>query len=173
MKNARLAVFAMVLAFVSPALAQPTIQVGFSPEGSARELALKVIRDATRSIQILAYSFQSPDITEALVDAAKRGVEVRVVVDKKRNLVNASKKALLFMTRNGIALRTNDRFNLHHDKTIITDGAIVATGSFNFVPSAETANSENIVVIAGAPEIADKFLAHWQSRWDLGRPYTE
>jgi phosphatidylserine/phosphatidylglycerophosphate/cardiolipin synthase-like enzyme len=68
-------------------------------------------------------------------------------------------------------LRTSDRFPLHHDKTIIVDGNTVETGSFNFTPSAETANSENVVVIRDMPDVARKYVAHWQSRWDLGVPY--
>jgi len=64
----------------------------------------------------------------------------------------------------------NDYFD--HDKTIIVDGHTVETGSFNFAPSAETLNSENVVVIRNAPEVVRQYLAHWQSRWDLGKPYV-
>jgi phosphatidylserine/phosphatidylglycerophosphate/cardiolipin synthase-like enzyme len=110
---------------------------------------------------------------QALVDAKKRGVDVRVVIDKKRNERKASKKAMDFVTRNGVELRTNDHFHIHHDKTIIVDGKTVETGSFNFAPSAETANSENVVVIHDMPEVTRQYIAHWQSRWDLGVPYRD
>lgn len=162
---------AAMLALSSAAQAAPGVEVGFSPEGSARALVLKVIGEARRSIQVLAYAFQAPDITEALVAAGKRGVEVRVVVDKERNVGKASRAAMDFVVRNGVALRTNARFHLHHDKTIIVDGSTVQTGSFNYAPSAETKNSENVVVIREMPEVAAKFLSHWQSRWDGGVPY--
>ena len=152
--------------------AEPDIQVGFSPEGSARRLALDTIGQAERSIQVLAYSFQSPRITQALVDARKRGVEVRVVVDEKRNRGKASKAAMDFVTRNGVELRTSSGFHLQHDKTIIVDGDAIATGSFNFAVSAETVNSENLIVVRGMPEVSRRYLAHWQSRWDLGKPYA-
>lgn len=151
--------------------AQPSIQVGFSPEGSARQLVLETIGGAKHSIQMLAYAFQSPDIAQALVDAKARGVDVRVVVDKKRNENKASQKAMDLVTRHGVELRTNDRFHIHHDKTIIVDGHTVETGSFNFAPSAEKVNSENVVVIRGAPEVAKQYLAHWESRWAGGVVY--
>ncbi|WP_293812892.1 phospholipase D family protein [uncultured Bosea sp.] len=157
---------------VSPAChAASGVQVGFSPEGSARQLVLKVIGEATRSIQILAYAFQAQDIMDALVAAKRRGVEIRVVVDKDRNTGKASRTAMDLVVRNGVELRTNDRFHLHHDKTIIVDGDTVQTGSFNFALSAETKNSENVVVIRGMPEIAAQYRSHWQSRWDGGVPY--
>lgn len=162
---------AAMLAFSSAAQAAPGVEVGFSPEGSARALVLKVIGEARRSIQVLAYAFQAPDIAEALVAAQKRGVEIRVVVDKERNTGKASKAAMDFVVRNGVALRTNARFHLHHDKTIIVDSLTIQTGSFNYAPSAETKNSENVVVIREMPEVAARFLSHWQSRWDGGVPY--
>ncbi len=151
--------------------AAPSVQVGFSPEGSARQLVLETIASAQQSIHVLAYAFQAPDIMQALVDAKKRGVEVRVVVDEKRNRGKTSRKAMDFVTRHGVELRTNDHFHIHHDKTIIVDGHTVQTGSFNFAPSAETLNSENVVVIRGLPEVSSQYMAHWQSRWKLGKPY--
>jgi len=156
-----------------PALvqAEPNVQVGFSPEGSAQKLVQETIASAKHDIQILAYAFQAPDIMQALVAAKNRGVNVRVVVDKKRNKGKTSKKAMDFVTSNGVELRTNDHFHIHHDKVIIVDGSTVETGSFNFAPSAETANSENVVVIRDMPEVAKQYVAHWQSRWDLGKPY--
>lgn len=124
---------------------------------------------AQRSIQMLAYAFQAQDIMQALVAARQRGVEVRVVVDKKRNL--GSRAAMDFVVRHGVELRTNSHFHIHHDKTIIVDGSTVETGSFNYAASAETLNSENVVVMHGMPEVAAQYLAHWQSRWALGQPY--
>ncbi len=171
MNMIRIIGIAAALAFAAAAQAAPGVEIGFSPEGSARALVLKVIGEAQRSIQVLAYAFQAPDVTEALVAARKRGVEVRVVVDSERNTGKASKAAMDFVTRNGVALRTNERFHLHHDKTIIVDGLTVQTGSFNYAPSAETKNSENVVVIREMPEVAAKFRSHWQSRWDGGVPY--
>lgn len=67
------------------AQAEPSVQIGFSPEGSAQKLVLETIASAKHDIQILAYAFQAPDIMQALVDAKSRGINVRVVVDKKRN----------------------------------------------------------------------------------------
>lgn len=150
---------------------QPSVEVGFSPEGSARTLVLKTLAGAQHSIQMLAYSFQAPDIAQALVDASQRGVQVRVVVDDKRNRGKASKAVMDHVTRHGVQLRTNAHFHIHHDKSIVVDGHTVETGSFNFAPSAETLNSENVVVIRGMPDVARQYVAHWQSRWELGQPY--
>lgn len=163
---------AVMLGFPAFSSAEPNIQVGFSPEGSARQLVLDTLGSAKHSIQMLAYAFQARDITQALVEARQRGVDVKVVIDKKRNLGKASRSAMDFVVRNGVQLRTSDHFHLQHDKVIIVDGSTVQTGSFNYAPSAETANSENVLVIRDMPQVARQYIAHWQSRWDLGVPYT-
>ncbi|GHD58440.1 hypothetical protein GCM10007350_08310 [Jeongeupia chitinilytica] len=120
----------------------------------------------------MAYSFTAPDIMQALVAAQARGVDVRVVVDKKRNQGKASQSAMQYVTGHGVQLRVDDHYNIQHDKVIIVDGKTVETGSFNYAPSAETENSENVVVLRDMPDITRQYMAHWQSRWDLGVPYA-
>ena len=41
----------------SPLLATPTVQVGFSPEGTAQQLVLSVIGEAQRDIRLMGYAF--------------------------------------------------------------------------------------------------------------------
>jgi phosphatidylserine/phosphatidylglycerophosphate/cardiolipin synthase-like enzyme len=54
----------------------PAIGTGFSPEGSAERLVLKAICTARHSVHLSAYSFTSPAIVQALIDAHRRGVDV-------------------------------------------------------------------------------------------------
>ncbi len=163
--------FVVAISFPVFSFAAPDVQVGFSPEGSARALVQKVINSAHKSIQMIGYSFQAPDIAKALIAARERGVDVRVVVDKRRNQVKASKATMLYVANNGIKLRVDSHYHIQHDKTIIVDGQTVETGSFNFAPSAETENSENVVVIRGMPKVVQQFVTHWNSRWDKGVPF--
>jgi hypothetical protein len=45
-------------------------------------------------------------------------------------------------------------------------------GSFNYAPSAETKKPENVIVIKYMPDVIQQYIAHWQSRWNLGISYT-
>lgn len=65
----------------------PAIDTGFSPEGSAERLVLKAICTARHSIHLSAYSFTSPAVVKALIEAHRRGVDVAVVADRKSNLL--------------------------------------------------------------------------------------
>ncbi|MCO8647816.1 phospholipase D family protein, partial [Burkholderia multivorans] len=58
-----------------------------------------------------------------------------------------------------------------HDKYLVIDAEHVETGSFNYSASAASRNSENVVVVWNNPQLASRYLTHWQSRFDQGTPY--
>jgi len=147
------------------------VQVGFSPEGSAEGLVLSVIDNAQQQIRLMGYSFTSPTVVRSLVAAKQRGVDVQIVVDAHGNEGKASQAALNIIANAGIPLRTSTAYKIQHDKVIITDGRNVETGSFNYSAAAAKSNSENAVVLWDFPGVADVYLNHWQTRWDLGQPY--
>lgn len=148
--------------------ATPSIEVGFSPEGSAEQRVIQTLDNAHKSIRLMGYSFTSPEVVKSLVAAKRRGVDVMVVVDEKGNRNKASQAAMNVVVNAGIPLRTNGQYKIMHDKVIITDGQNVEAGSFNYSRSAAESNSENALVVRGVPALAQTYLAHWQSRWDGG-----
>ena len=156
------------LSIVLPATAAPSIQTAFSPERGALQLVLNTIDSARESIRLMGYSFTSPEVVRALVNAHRRGVDVKIVLDEKGNRSKPSLAAMSLVAGAGIPLRTNDRYAIMHDKVIIVDGRTVETGSFNYTRAGARTNSENVLVIREMPEIASRYLAHWQSRWTQG-----
>lgn len=170
--NARIVASALWLTLsTGAAVAAPSIDVGFSPEGSAQQLVLRTLDEAHESIRLMGYSFTSPEVVKSLVAAKRRGVDVRVVVDDKGNRSKASQAAMNVVVNAGIPLRTNSQYKIMHDKVIITDGQNVELGSFNYTRSAAESNSENALVVRGVPALAQTYLAHWQSRWDGGKDW--
>ncbi|PIJ48650.1 phospholipase D family protein [Erwinia sp. OLMDLW33] len=152
------------------AVAAPSIDAGFSPEGSAQQLVLRTLDDARESIRLMGYSFTSPEVVKSLVAAKRRGVDVRVVIDDRGNRSRASQSAMNVVVNAGIPLRTNGQYKIMHDKVIITDGQNVQLGSYNYTRAAES-NSENALVVREVPALAQTYLAHWQSRWDGGKDW--
>ncbi|EAA8653627.1 phospholipase D family protein [Salmonella enterica] len=154
-----------------PSIAAPSVQAGFSPEGSAEQLVLKTIETAQHNIRLMGYSFTSPEVVRALISAKRRGVDVKVVLDEKGNRGKASVAAMNLLVNAGIPVRTVSKFKILHDKIIISDKNTVETGSYNFSLSAARSNSENALVIRDVPELARTYLQHWQSRWDMGKDW--
>lgn len=147
------------------------IDVAFSPNAGSEELIVKAIASARSSIGVAAYSFTSPVVARALLNAKKRGVDVRVIVDENGNRSKASLAALNLIASAGIPTRTISRYAIHHDKYMVVDKVTVQTGSFNYSKAAAKSNSENVLVIWNNPDLALTYLKHWQDRFDQGKPY--
>lgn len=162
-----------------PVQAQTTdsVEVGFSPEGSAVALVLKTIRSARSQIRLLGYSFTSASVTRELIAAKRRGVDVAIVVDYKNNVEDdqsgKARAAMSALQNAGVTVRTVATFPIHHDKSIVVDGLHVETGSFNFSEAAARKNSENVMVLWNQPAVAKIYLQHWASRYALSKPYQE
>src|SRR5437879_3231855 len=65
-------------------LAAPTIDVFFSPNGGCAEAVIRELNNSKRTILVQAYSFTSAPIAQALVEAHRRGVDVKVILDKSQ-----------------------------------------------------------------------------------------
>lgn len=152
------------------------VEVGFSPNGAALPLILKVINSSKETIDVMAYSFTSADITRALLNAQKRGVRVRVLADHKHNTATNSAKyaqsAMSSLTTAGAEVRLTDEFAIFHDKVVLSDSLHVQTGSFNYSKAAAKSNSENVVVMWSAPDIAKEYSNHFESRWRKGKRFN-
>jgi len=151
--------------------ASAQIENAFSPDAKAEELVLKLINTSTSSIRLAAYSFSSPNVVKALLDAKKRGLNIMVLVDYRRNQKKPNWTALNRLVAAGIATRTISIYAIHHDKYIIADEQTVQNGSFNYARDAAEDNSENVIVFWRNPELAKSFLRHWESRWSAGVDY--
>ncbi len=151
-----------------PAVYAASIETGYSPEGTALQLVLKTINSAQQEIRLMGYSFTSPEVAGALVRAKQRGLDVKVVLDWKANTGRQNKASLAAMNllvNAGIPVRTVSQYKIMHDKVIIADGRNVA---FNYTRAADRVNSENVLVVWDVPVVAQRYLQHWQSRWNGG-----
>jgi len=140
------------------------LEVAFSPHGGCTALVVKVIQSARTSIRVLAYSFTSAPIANALVEAHKRGVDVRVVVDKSQK--SARYTSANFIANAGIPVRIDFKHAIAHNKVIVVDGHTVEQGSFNYTRAAENSNAENVLVNWDNPKLAELYLRDWKKHWD-------
>jgi len=152
-----------------------TIEVGFSPDEGAETLVIRAIDSARTSVRLLAYSFTSAPVTEALLRAKKRGVDIALVVDHKNNLSQdrsgKARAALGALVTAGIPVRTISVFAIHHDKVAVIDSQTIQTGSYNYSSAAAHSNSENALVVWGNPQLAAIYEKHWERNWRLGADY--
>jgi phosphatidylserine/phosphatidylglycerophosphate/cardiolipin synthase-like enzyme len=150
-----------ILLLPPPSFACP-VEVAFSPDRGATELVVKTIGEAQAAIQVAAYSFTSKPVAQALLEAHKRGIDVRVVVDKSN--ATARYTAATFLANQGVPVRVDYRYAIMHDKFIIVDGVTVEEGSFNFTAAAESRNAENVLVLHD-PAVAKTYGQEWDRLW--------
>ncbi|MDE1780008.1 phospholipase D-like domain-containing protein, partial [Klebsiella pneumoniae subsp. pneumoniae] len=84
----------------------------------------------------------------------------------------ASLAAMNLLVNAGIPVRTVSQYKIMHDKVIIADGRNVEVGSFNYTRAADRFNSENVLVVWDEPVVAQRYLQHWQTRWEMGKDWS-
>ena len=160
----------LILAFIFLSflpLFAATIEVGFSPGGSAQALILKNIAAAKKSIDVAAYSFTSKPVTLALLQAQARGVNIRIMADKGEN---TRYTAVNYLNVHGVSVRLNDNYQAMHDKFMVIDNAVVQTGSYNYSAAATNKNAENVLVLSDDEKSVQKFDAEFERLWKESAP---
>lgn len=169
---------ALILATVMPLqaalLQQASIETGFSPCTNnvhcAEGVVLMAIGDAKKSLQVAAYSFTSRSVAAALLEAHRRGVDVRVILDKSN--MTAKYSSATFLANQGVPVRINSRYAIMHNKFIVVDGANVQTGSFNYSKAAAGSNAENVIYIRADKALAEKYSGEWARLWAESSDYS-
>ena len=154
-----------------------TVEVAFSPNEGSEALVLKVINSSKSEIRMLAYSFTSAPVVQALLNAKHRGVDVKLVVDYKANVTEdhsgKSRAGLSALSLAGADVRTISVYPIHHDKTIVVDANTVELGSFNYSAAAAHSNSENVLVNWNNPSLAKPYLQHFMRNYQQSKPYSQ
>jgi phosphatidylserine/phosphatidylglycerophosphate/cardiolipin synthase-like enzyme len=116
----------------------------FSPAGRTETDILNAINFTRESADIAVFSFYSLDIGNAVVNAHKRGVKVRVLVDR----VQASQSEVgALLIKNGVPFRWSQGYagkGVMHNKFAVLDSRLLMTGSFNWSVNAQQNNFENM-----------------------------
>jgi len=150
------------------------IQVCFSPplpQGcDPTQTVIQAINSAQHQILVQAFSFTSAPIAKAIVDARKRGVDVRIILDKS----NAKRgySAATFLEHADVRVLIDAQHAIAHNKVMIIDGRTVITGSFNFTRAAEQYNAENLVLVHN-PAIAEQYVQNWSTHAAHAQPLSE
>lgn len=164
------AALALLFFAATPARAEArNWQVCFTPGGECTEVIVREIGGAKRTLLVQAYSFTSAPIAKALVDAKKRGVDVRVILDKSQRTERYS--AADFLANSGIPTWIDTCCAIAHNKVMIIDGETVITGSFNFTKAAQVRNAENVLVVRDR-DLAARYAENWQKHLASSEQYV-
>ncbi|HIE34005.1 MAG TPA: hypothetical protein EYP86_02565 [Candidatus Altiarchaeales archaeon] len=129
----------------------------------------EILQKADKSIHIIAFELKyytkypkskENILIQDLIEAHKRGVDVKIIVDEYSDENNAYS----YLKENGIEIKYDSQKVTTHAKLIIVDNRIVVLGSTNFSYYGLEKNNE-VDVIIYAKHIADYFEAYFQNLW--------
>lgn len=141
----------------------------FSPNGGCTDAVVSALQAAKKTALVQAYSFTSAPIAKALVDAKKRGVDVRVILDKSQRTERYT--GATFLANEGVPVFIDADHRIAHNKVMVIDAQTVITGSFNFTKEAERGNAENVLLILHAPKLAQRYGDNWNEHLAHSRKY--
>jgi phosphatidylserine/phosphatidylglycerophosphate/cardiolipin synthase-like enzyme len=152
--------------FLSSGVAVFAQELHFSPEERLDTIDEQLIRTAKTSIDLASYALTDPVVIEALNEAERRGVVIRIVLDprERHDFVKLGDLSDNVRIKRGGPLM--------HLKAYSIDGEVVRTGSANFSTSGENAQDNDLVVIREAGAAA-RFDAHFERMWDAAEPMIE
>ncbi len=168
------AALALALAAGTAQARCPEVEVAFTPGDDIAALIVQRIAAARASVRVQAYLFTDGRIARALFAALKRGVAVEIVGDAAQH-ASGGLPWLASLRRAGAHVYLNGMQAASHNKIVIVDAEstrpAIITGSYNFTPAAQARNAENVVVLAGDRQLAQRYLANFRFHRDQSVPW--
>lgn len=130
----------------------------------------QAIDAATTSIDVTSFDLNLPSLMNALINAQKRGVKVRVVYDSENGnndlenelTNNKAYDAIKTLSAAKIPLADGGRSNgLMHNKMVIIDGKLLFMGSWNLSYNDSYRNNNNLLRITDP-----KIIANYQAKFN-------
>ena len=146
----------------------PDLDSYFSPGDTCRNAITKQISTARQDLLVCVFTISDDLITESLISAHRRGVDIRLITDNEKSFDKGSDIAQL--AREGIALRMDTSPNHMHHKFMVIDQHSVLTGSYNWTRGAARFNHENIIITKD-PTTVRAFTHEFDKLWPTMAPY--
>ena len=164
-----------VLSMTGREASAASVEVWYSPEDEPLRRVVQIYDHATRYIFVSVYGLTSPLAVKALIEAKKRGVDVRVITDRERLDDAKQETAVSTLREAGIPVKVNQHDGLMHLKQVVVDDEVNTNGSMNHTTSGNRYNDERLDVIrdhAITVKAREKFLAMWKDEQRF-RPWKE
>jgi phosphatidylserine/phosphatidylglycerophosphate/cardiolipin synthase-like enzyme len=138
------------------------------PDDSAKPI-LEAINGATKSLRIKMFLFSDPSILKAVIDARRRGVDVRIMLNPaRRDGESENKETHKKLAAAGIeVIDSNPEYDVTHEKSMVVDDTTAFVNSLNLDTKNLTETRDYAIVTSHAHEVAEIiecFEADWHRK---------
>jgi cardiolipin synthase len=138
------------------------------PDDTAKPI-LEAINGATKSLRVKMFLFSDPSILKAVIDAQKRGVNVRVMLNPaRRDGESENAETHKKLVADGVqVMDSNPAFDVTHEKSMVVDDATAFIKSLNWDTKNLTETRDYAIVTSHAHEVAEViecFEADWHRK---------
>jgi phosphatidylserine/phosphatidylglycerophosphate/cardiolipin synthase-like enzyme len=159
----------------APAVANASVEVAFTPGDDAAGKIVSAIGHARRQVLVQAYSFTHDGIAGALLEAHRRGVDVRLIADREQT-EQTERGQVPGLARAGVPVWLDGEHQSAHNKVMVIDpglpSALVITGSYNFTRAAQYKNAENVILVGNSDSLVQAYVRNWQRHLRHSQPLT-
>jgi len=136
------------------------------PDDTAKPI-VDGIASARRSLNIRMFLFTDATLLEAVVDAHRRGVKVRVMLNPaRRSGESENEEARAALVEAGVDVRdSNPAFALTHQKSMVVDNEVGFVESLNWEPRDLTKTRDYAIVTTHGHEVAE-MVACFEADWE-------
>ena len=145
----------------------PPPQIHYAPRENLESLDARELGRAQLSIDMAAYVLSDAHVIEALIDAAERGVVIRLYFDRSQFAEHGPTRGGLIealLAHPNVAARVKGEGVLMHLKAYAVDGEALRTGSGNFSRSGLAAQDNDAIFITDQRTV-DAFEANFERIW--------
>ncbi|QBH95860.1 nuclease [Limnobaculum zhutongyuii] len=134
----------------------------FSPGDACRKKICEILAQTTSNVDICVFTIADDIITESILAAHQRQVQIRIITDNEKSEDDGSD--IEYLQRKGISIvMDNSPYHMHH-KFSIFDNRYLLNGSFNWTRSASQYNYENIL-ITDSPTLLAFYQQEFNRLW--------
>lgn len=123
---------------------------------------IPLINSAQKYIYIPAFIITHDDFANSLINAKKRGVDVKIIIDATN--IYAKKSKVKTLRNSNISVKVENYAGKVHSKSIIIDDKYIIAGSMNFTNSGENKNDENVLIIQDS-SLARHYKGFFEYLW--------
>jgi len=136
----------------------------FSPGDACRNVIIRQIESAISQLHICVFTISDDSITNSLLTAHEKGVNIKVITDNDKSHDLGSD--IEQIVKAGIAVKMDTTPNHMHHKFMVADQRAVITGSYNWTLSAARYNHENILLTHEA-RVIKSFSHQFEHLWKV------